>query len=206
MARPKGIPMSEDAKHRISESKKGQLKSEETRRRMSEAAKRRSSDYYVRTFHSPEARQKAAAANKGKVPWHAGRPMPENLRRAISAAKKGRPKSTEHRRKMAESRRGEKSHLWRGGVHAAHTRERQRAMQTIEYRLWRDTVFTRDSATCQMRDGTCAGPLQADHVQSWRDYPELRYVVSNGRTLCRHHHQQTPNFAGRAFRNTRKAA
>jgi len=58
------------------------------------------------------------------------------------------------------------------------------AMGRVEYKNWRDLVFRQDNFTCQMCDQR-GGCLHADHIKSWIDYPQFRYVVSNGRTLCR---------------------
>jgi hypothetical protein len=205
MARPKGIPMSEEAKDLIRQARLGQTKSATTRKRMSNAAKQRSPEHYTNS-HAPEARAKAAAKNKGKKPWHAGLPsMPQQLRDSISASKKGKPKSPDHCRKMSEARQGEKSHLWKGGVHNEHNRERQVVMHQLKYRNWRKSVLERANKTCELKDTSCSGPLQAHHIQSWTDFPELRYEVSNGQCLCRDHHQRTDNFAGRALALTKAA-
>ncbi|MEO9028091.1 MAG: HNH endonuclease signature motif containing protein [Ktedonobacteraceae bacterium] len=52
-----------------------------------------------------------------------------------------------------------------------------------KYKDWRTAVFQRDEYTC--RDcGPRGGQIQAHHIKSWSKYPDLRYVVSNGRTLC----------------------
>lgn len=34
----------------------------------------------------------------------------------------------------------------------------------------------------------CKGRLEAHHILSWKDYPELRYDINNGITLCHAHH------------------
>lgn len=68
--------------------------------------------------------------------------------------------------------------------------ERHQAMGKIEYRTWRTSVFKRDDYTCQI----CfvrGGYLEADHIKPWRTHEELRYEVSNGRTLCLKCHRQT---------------
>ena len=68
---------------------------------------------------------------------------------------------------------------WRGGV----TAERKAAMSRIEYKDWRRAVFERDNYTCA-DCGKRGGDLEADHIKPWAYCPELRYTVSNGRTLC----------------------
>lgn len=52
-----------------------------------------------------------------------------------------------------------------------------------EYREWRNKVFERDGYTCQC----CSkhgGNLNAHHIKNFKSYPELRYEISNGITLC----------------------
>lgn len=44
-------------------------------------------------------------------------------------------------------------------------------------------VFERDNYTCQIC-GERGGDLQVDHIQSWADYPELRFKMDNCRTVC----------------------
>lgn len=34
----------------------------------------------------------------------------------------------------------------------------------------------------------CKGRLEAHHILNWMDYPELRYEINNGITLCHAHH------------------
>ena len=59
--------------------------------------------------------------------------------------------------------------------------------RTSKYRDWRLEVLNRDNHVCKI--GTnCQGRLEVHHILSWREYPELRYVVSNGITLCSSHH------------------
>lgn len=55
------------------------------------------------------------------------------------------------------------------------------------YKRWRLAVYTRDGFCCRLcRKGKRR--LNAHHIRRWSDYPELRFVVSNGITLCRSCH------------------
>lgn len=55
-----------------------------------------------------------------------------------------------------------------------------------QYKRWRTEVFKRDGFQCQ-RCGS-KNDLQAHHVKAWKNNKELRYVVTNGITLCRKCH------------------
>ena len=72
--------------------------------------------------------------------------------------------------------------------------ERQDAIRRNPYRAWRIAVFTRDNYTCQICEihGSKAY-LHVDHIKQWAFYPELRYEVSNGRTLCKNCHAIVTN-------------
>lgn len=52
-----------------------------------------------------------------------------------------------------------------------------------KYKEWRMKVFVRDNFTCQFC-GNRGCYLEAHHNKSWAKYPKLRYIVSNGTTLC----------------------
>ena len=56
------------------------------------------------------------------------------------------------------------------------------------YREWMRAVKGRDGWKCQMSDTFCKGRLEAHHIDSWREKPELRYEIKNGITLCHAHH------------------
>lgn len=82
---------------------------------------------------------------------------------------------------------GEKNSNWKGGISKINRSERKNAMQTIEYKLWRKSVFERDHYTCIKC--LSKGKIQADHIKPWAIYPELRYAIDNGQTLCENCHK-----------------
>jgi hypothetical protein len=55
---------------------------------------------------------------------------------------------------------------------------------TPEARIWRLTVFQRDHYICR-NCGAKGGHMIAHHVRDWARYPEDRYDVDNGITLCK---------------------
>lgn len=98
-------------------------------------------------------------------------------------------RSAEKRIKCSEKMRGEKCHFWRGGLSQKYRSERGLAMQKVEYKIWRSSVFERDGFACQ-NCGEVGGRLQADHIKPWKFFPLLRYDISNGRTLCTSCHRR----------------
>lgn len=114
---------------------------------------------------------------------------PEVLRligEKISLSQKGKPRF---------SQRGENHHQWKGGVDY----ENNKIRHSIEYRLWREAVFSRDNFTCQLCNQR-GGRLEADHIKPFSLYPELRLAIDNGRTLCKPCHIKTDTYLGKARR------
>lgn len=56
------------------------------------------------------------------------------------------------------------------------------------YQDWRKQVWLRDNFKCKIANPDCKGRIEAHHILSWKEYPELRYEVNNGITLCHLHH------------------
>lgn len=101
----------------------------------------------------------------------------------IVAKKIGRP---------IPSLRGAGNHRWKGGI----TPENHRIRTSLEYKVWRRSVYERDDYTC-VECKQRGGRLNADHVKPFARYPELRLEISNGRTLCVPCHRKTDTWGGR---------
>lgn len=74
--------------------------------------------------------------------------------------------------------RGQNHPFWKGG----NKDEFNRIRESDEYKAWRKSVFIRDGFKCV----TCGagGQIQADHIKQFALFLELRFELSNGRTLC----------------------
>jgi len=64
------------------------------------------------------------------------------------------------------------------------------ARYSPEAQQWRKAVFERDNYTCQIC-GIRGSYLEADHIKPFAFFPELRFELYNGRTLCRSCHDKT---------------
>ena len=147
---------------------------------------------------SEESKKKSSASQKG-------RKLTEEHKKKLSEAKKGKPGNrkgktgkpltTEQRKHLSEFHKGEKSHRWKGGV----TPINESIRKSVEYKLWREAVYQRDNYTCVFC-GERGGKLNADHIKPFAYYPELRFAIDNGRTLCVPCHRTTDTF-GRARKN-----
>jgi hypothetical protein len=116
----------------------------------------------------------------------------------------GSSKPPEELQRMSESRRGSKSHFWKGGISKLNYHIRRIA----KYVQWRTECFIRDNFTCQ-NCGKHGGRLQVHHKKSFElilkennittieqaiNCPEL-WDIDNGITLCIHCHIQTDTYA-----------
>lgn len=165
------------------------IRTDEAKRNMSIAQKNRAP-------RSEATRQKMSESRIGTHPS-------EVTRRKMSESRRGKPLSEEHKRNISESRMGEKNHnfgkdfsgenspAWKGGI----SRNYKMGYYFKEYKNWRKSVFERDCFTCQECGDT--GYITAHHIKSFAKYPELRYEIDNGMTLCEKCHSKTDNYKGK---------
>jgi 5-methylcytosine-specific restriction endonuclease McrA len=73
---------------------------------------------------------------------------------------------------------------------------------TPEYKAWRIAVFKRDGFKCRWCKST--RQLEADHIKPQSAHPELRFVLSNGRTLCKKCHKKTVTYGFKALAYKKK--
>lgn len=85
---------------------------------------------------------------------------------------------------------GEKNPNWKGGV----TVINEKIRKSIEYKQWREAVYKRDNYTCQDCGDSQGGNLEADHIKPFAYYPELRFDIDNGKTLCKDCHKKTDTY------------
>lgn len=160
----------------------GQKRSEETKRKISEIQKGKKL--------SEATKLKISVALKGRK----YKPMSEKGRLNISLSHKSKrgPRSIETRIKLSEARKGDKWCTWKGGVSTANEIIRK----SLSYKIWRTAVFVRDGYACVLC-GAKGCVLNADHIKRFSDFPEHRFNVNNGRTLCIDCHRNTSTYGNR---------
>lgn len=124
---------------------------------------------------------------KGMVPWNKGT---KGSQKAWNKDIKGKYK----KKGGFVFPKGEKNPRWRGGITPINLKIRG----SLEYKLWRRAVFERDKYTC-VWCGVVGGRLHADHIKAFSQFPELRFAIDNGRTLCVECHKKTDNYATKAI-------
>jgi hypothetical protein len=94
----------------------------------------------------------------------------------------------EWRRKISENRKGitlkENHYRWIRDRSLINKKERNNP----EYKQWRLEVYKKDNYKCKMENCDCKGKIIAHHILPWHNFPELRYNINNGITLCQFHH------------------
>ena len=136
------------------------------------------------TPHSIETKRRLSELNIGKK-------LSEETKKKISESHN----SKETSKKWSELRKGQNHYNWQGGINSINDTIRH----SFEIREWRKSVFERDNYTC-VECGIRGGNLEADHIKSFALYPELRFVLGNGRTLCRPCHRKTNTYGSKTRR------
>lgn len=146
--------------------------------------------------HSEETKRKISLAHLGKI-------ATLEQRKKLSEAHRGqrRPHTESTKVKMREialKRIADGTHnWWKGGI----TKLNKAIRNSSEYKLWRKAVFERDNYTCRFCK-VRGGELQADHIKPFALFPELRFAIDNGRSLCKPCHITTETYA-KPFRITK---
>lgn len=121
-----------------------------------------------------------------------GKKLYPHMIKALSLSAKrllGKSRPLAVRIKLSIANKGENSPNWQGGK----TEKNKAIRASLEYRLWRETVFTRDNYTCIWCKQR-GGKLQADHIKPFALFPALRFSIDNGRTLCVPCHKKTDTY------------
>lgn len=92
--------------------------------------------------------------------------------------------SSFRKRKFCSRECGWKGQVFcRGAAHYAWRDDARRKSRGGPYRKWTLAVFNRDKATCQCC-GAAEIELHAHHIRPYKDFPDLRFEIANGITLC----------------------
>jgi hypothetical protein len=109
---------------------------------------------------------------------------------AISLSLRGKSKSKEHIAKIS----GANNYHWKGGDN----NPLRILRSSFAYKEWRRQVFRRDYWTCQIC-GEKKRKIWADHIKPFALYPELRFDINNGRTVCEECALKLPTHGNKVF-------
>ena len=149
-------------------------------------------------WRNPEYRKHMSEVHKGQIAWNKGIKLLNQISHKTNELRKLRISHTlkklyqegkrnpilinreyplSARIKQSEKTKGEKHWNWKGG------KTKKRDMHSLNVRIWRRAIFERDNYLCQ--DCKKYGrKLNAHHIKSWAKYPDLRFNIENGITLC----------------------
>ena len=124
--------------------------------------------------HSQETKEKFKLLHIGQVAWNKGKKLPQFS--------------------------GINHPNWQGGITSINAQIRN----SLEMKLWRKAIFERDNYACIWCGNNKSGNLNADHIKPFALYPELRFAIDNGRTLCVACHKTTDSYLGNFNKNYKK--
>lgn len=143
---------------------------------------------------NPAKGSKMSDERKREISLLTKKGMTQEARLKISLARKGTHHSDETKRKISlggkGKQKGEKHYNWMGG------NRKRRPVSNLDRSLrgeWRRKVLRRDQFACIFCKKTGKG-LHVDHKLPQCLYPNSRFHVANGRTLCFDCHKATPTY------------
>jgi 5-methylcytosine-specific restriction endonuclease McrA len=162
----------------------------------SESTRKKISDSHKGLKPSKKTIKKLSESHKGKISWNRGKHPSEETCKKMSESQTGLKRTKKHRENMSSSLKGKKCYLWKGGI----TPENEKIRHSIEFRLWRESVFSRDNWTCQ-KCKIKGIYLHPHHIKNFAQYSELRFAIDNGITFCKNCHKDFHTFYGRENNN-----
>ena len=141
------------------------------------------------SFHTENSKKKISLAVylKWKDPFYKTRMHQLMMGKSATRGNTGKHFSLLHKERLSQSHSGLNHYRWiedRGSV--------QRNLRNDpEYLQWVKMVKKRDHNICKLKAKTCKGYNIVHHIKSWKNYPEIRYLINNGITLCQAHHPRT---------------
>jgi len=171
--RPKGYKVKEETKKKISAAHLGKKLSDHHRKQLSLAKK-------------GKRRHPLSEATKKKISlFHLG-----------NKYRLGHKPTIETRIKMSQSAKLRDRGYQSRESHWAWIKDRSKLKRfnntskdrrSYAYTEWRKRVWLRDNFKCKI-GYNCNGRIEVHHILSYTNYPELRYEINNGITLCHAHH------------------
>lgn len=191
----RGKSLATEIKKKIGDSNRGKKRSAKFCEDASNRVKGKKHHFYGKHL-SAKHKQKISLTTKGRK----RKPFSRLWKKRIGVARKGMHPSVVTRKKIGDAQRGERSHLWKGGI----TPLAMSIRKCLEYAIWRFDVFTRDNFTCVFcrKKGVY---LHADHYPRkfsiiLRGYKiktmeqalccAKLWDINNGRTLCKKCHNK----------------
>lgn len=157
---------------KIAQSNKGKKRTDEQKRSLSLAHKNNKA-----VFSSIENLKKATIINIGR----------RKSQQEIEKQREGLRRHWENpetKIKASLRCRGDKGTNWQGGK----TAKNKSLRNSIQFRLWREAVFSRDNWACQ-ECGKRGVFLHPHHIKQLSTHPELAFAIDNGITYCAKCHQ-----------------
>ncbi len=127
--------------------------------------------------------------SKGREIWNKGKHLSKEHRIKIGEGNKGKKWNDESKIKFSATQQGISLEDWYGFKSTLNHRLRTSA----KYNIWRNAIFLRDNFTCQNHNCKFCNNkigvfLQAHHIKSIAEYPELMFRIDNGITYCEEFH------------------
>ena len=185
----RGIKHTDEAKKKISIAQIGKKLSEKTKIKIGNAH---------RGMKRPKGTgEKISRALKGKLKPKGFGEKIRNLQLGRKLTKEWRKNISRGNKNSKKVHRGSNHPFWKGGIWPIN----DKIKHSIEYRLWREAIISRDNFTCQKCEEK-GGKLHSHHIKNFAQYPELRFAIDNGVTLCKDCHNEFHKKCG--YRNNTK--
>ena len=143
------------------------------------------------SIFSEEHRKNLSISHLGQKAWNKGKKLSKEQINKIRISRLGtkNPWSEEAKLNFRKLMCGSNNPKWvsdRSKLQKYNDNDKDR--RSSSYNFWRKQVWERDQWICKLKSKECSGRLETHHILCWKEYPELRYDVNNGITLCHAHH------------------